>query len=441
MATEYKTAEWKGTGSYGEVWVCVRSTDGQKFAKKELPRESELEDQRRFKREVRILSKLDHPNIVKVIDIHLDQQPLYYVMPLYKGNLHDEIPKLVGDENRIYITFSAILDAVEYAHQQGIIHRDLKAGNILINNDNDIVVADFGFGRILDSTSIRDTKTGISFGTYFYMAPEQTSNAKNADERSDIYSLGRMLYELYTGPLDNSVQDTSSLPTGIKIIIDRCTHKDPDRRFRTLADLKSAWHDLFDISRKETELDELLLLRAELTAGQSANEGSIERFLELLIKYQKESDLVLDTFMQVDSSVIVAMYEENCEVMGHLLKGFIEDLKSQDWPFDYTDKIGNKCKSIYQLIENDELRALLIDCVLNVGAKHNRWHVLRIFGSLIRLPKSRDELIILSELLNNTEEWIRKSGAYYIGIKKIGPPLREYFEFNDEDEEDFEPEF
>jgi len=330
---------------------------------------------------------------------------------------------------------------LEYAHQQGVIHRDLKPENILMNNDHDVVVSDFGLGRILDSTSSRKTNTGDTLGTYLYMPPEQQSNSKDADELSDIYSLGIILCELYTGSLSIVIQDVATIPAGVALIIKRCTQADPNKRFQSITDLKSVWHDLFDISKKDTEMDELLLLRADLTAGQSANEESIERFLELLIKYQKDSDLVHDTFMKVDSSVIAAMYEENREVMGHLLKGFIEDLKSQDWLFDYTDKIGNKCSSLYKLIEDDEIRALLIDCVLKVGANHNRWHVLRIFGRLISLPKDRDELVVLAELLKNTEKWIRKNGVEYIEINKIDSTLRKYFEFDDEAEEDSEPEF
>ena len=230
MATVYRTGKWRGTGGYCEVWECTRSTDNNKFAKKELPTNYTPEDHSRFIREVRILSKLDHPNIVKVIDVSLQKRPLFYVMPLYNTCLQEEISQLIGNEDRIYKIFSAALDALEYAHQQGIIHRDLKPGNILINNDHDVVVADFGLGRILDSTSPRKTKTGSSIGTYLYMAPEQFADAKNADIRSDIYSLGRILYELYTGTLSIGVQNTTSLPAGIAYIVNRCTEDSPQQK-------------------------------------------------------------------------------------------------------------------------------------------------------------------------------------------------------------------
>ena len=79
-----------------------------------------------------------------------------------------------------------------------------------MNNDDDLVVTDFGLGRLLDSADTRQTIPGVPMGTPLYMAPEQMANAKNADERSDIYSLGRMLYELHAGELTSTVTDTSS---------------------------------------------------------------------------------------------------------------------------------------------------------------------------------------------------------------------------------------
>jgi eukaryotic-like serine/threonine-protein kinase len=99
---------------------------------------------KRFEREVRIQSKLDHPNIVKVLDKKLTDDARFYVMPLYRGSLVDEFPDIVGYEERLSRIYSSILDAIEHAHTQGAIHRDLKPENVLLNSDQDIVISDFG---------------------------------------------------------------------------------------------------------------------------------------------------------------------------------------------------------------------------------------------------------------------------------------------------------
>ena len=180
-------------------------------AMKTVPGGLSDEEKERFAREVRILSSLDHPNVVKVLAKQLSTEPFYYVMPLYRHSLASEIPAMAADESRINTIMSGVLDGVEYAHLQGILHRDIKADNVLMNSDTDLVISDFGLGRIIDSASTRQTISGFGMGTMRYMAPEQFSDAKYADHRSDVFSLGRMIYELYTGPLTGIHQDVTSL--------------------------------------------------------------------------------------------------------------------------------------------------------------------------------------------------------------------------------------
>ena len=178
----YTNTEQIGTGGFGVVWKCRRTSDGQLFAKKQLDPSAAADPElvARFNREVRMLSELDHPNIVKVIGKRFLTPPFFYVMPLYPSSLANVIPGLVGDEGRIRKIFAQVLDAVEYAHKQGVIHRDLKPENVLYFADSDIVVSDFGLGRQLNSGSLRRTGTGYQMGTPLYMAPEQGVNAKVA---------------------------------------------------------------------------------------------------------------------------------------------------------------------------------------------------------------------------------------------------------------------
>lgn len=165
-----------GSGGFAEVWRVSRRTDNDLFAKKILIDES-TEAIKRFHREVRIFSKLDHPRIVKVLDIHLDNKPYWYVMPLYKYSLFDRLSEVIGDKSAIFTIYTAIIEGMEYAHNQGVIHRDLKPENILMNDFTDIAVSDFGLGRALDAKTSRKTQTGDAFGTFFYMAPEQMIDA------------------------------------------------------------------------------------------------------------------------------------------------------------------------------------------------------------------------------------------------------------------------
>lgn len=261
---QYRDESRIGSGGFGEVFRCRREDDDQLFARKRLQSGASEDAVERFVREMRILSSLNHPNVVRVVARRLQAPPYFCVLPLYETSLRNELPGLVKDEGRIFPIFSSILDGVEYAHSEGVIHRDLKPENILMNSDSEVVVTDFGLGRIMTAASTRMTQTGFAMGTPLYMPPEQLLDAKSADVRSDIFSLGRMLYELYTGPLLSAVQDSSQVPSGIAFLVDRCTRNNPSDRFQSVGDLKSAWHSLFDASSRQSERDELVALRARL---------------------------------------------------------------------------------------------------------------------------------------------------------------------------------
>jgi serine/threonine protein kinase len=424
---KYQNISLIGNGGFGEVYLSKRDSDGQVFAKKILYQYADDEALRRFMREVRILSTLDHPNIVRVVSKRLINAPYFYIMPLYKHSLRAELPALIGDENRIYSIFLALLSALEYAHSQGVLHRDLKPENVLMNSDTDIVISDFGLGRIIDSESTRQTLTGFSMGTVLYMAPEQLLDAKRADERSDIFSLGRMLYEMYTGPLTSAVQDTSLLPPGIALIINRCTAQEPERRYQSVEQLKQAWLTLFDSKQRKSAIEEFLFIRTQLAVPGPHDNELIERFIELFMGQSEDSDLIHDTIMQVDPTAIEEMYGLRPEETRQLLTKFADFTSDQSWPFAYTDSIGNRCRVLYNSIKDAQIRAALINCVMIVGVNHNRWHVLGIFSELINGPNEPGEELALSHLLASADDWTLRNAAEYVQIKKLPQMLLGYF--------------
>ncbi|HOE16643.1 MAG TPA: serine/threonine-protein kinase [Syntrophorhabdaceae bacterium] len=380
-----------GSGGFGVVYACRCDADGNIYAKKKLADSADRDTIKRFAREVRILSALDHPNIVQVLAKRLHKPPFYYVMPLFKRSLHAELPSLVGDRARINIIFAQILDAVDYAHSQGIIHRDLKPENILLNNDTDLVVTDFGLGRIVDSESTRQTHTGNSMGTPWYTAPEQILDAKRADERSDIFSLGRMLYELYTGPLTSAVQDISALPPSIALAIERCTQHDPDTRFQTVSDLRTVWKNLHDQTSQRSELEELLRLRTILTADHSPSTKDVRRFCKLIVKHLDERDMLHETVMQMSSNAALQIYSADASLLKRIISEFVDFVCSQSWPFGYTDKIGSKCLDLFTYLKDPGIRADLLYCVTEVGLYHNRFYVINIMQRLFHLQKDAAE--------------------------------------------------
>src|SRR5262249_2726933 len=148
--------------------------------------------------------------------------------------------------------------------------------NVLMNNDDDVVVTDFGLGRALDSDSTRHTITGFGMGTLLYMAPEQMSNAKNADQTSDIYSLGRILLEMFKGRLQSTATDTSSLDAGIAHLIEKCTLTDRQRRYQSVTELKQDFLSVMGVAPALSPYEEITSLIKTLIVMTSPKRAEVE---------------------------------------------------------------------------------------------------------------------------------------------------------------------
>ena len=166
------------------------------------PEVSTVVGEKRFRREVEILSRLEHPNILRLLDHgDIEHQGLFLVTPFVNG---ETLRSRLRRERQLPVNAAVaivqqIAAALDYAHGRGVIHRDIKPANILLP-EGSVILADFGISRAIASDqSTQITTTGVSVGTPEYMSPEQIGAHGNLDQRSDIYSLGCVAYELLAG--------------------------------------------------------------------------------------------------------------------------------------------------------------------------------------------------------------------------------------------------
>jgi len=214
----------------------------------------------RFRREIAIAARLNHPHILPLFEADEAGGFFFYTMPPAQGESLGARLSRVGRlplDEALGIA-GQVAEALEYAHSQGVIHRDIKPGNILLDPGGHVWVADFGIARaIVGEASEPLTETGSAMGTVAYMSPEQISGAVQLDGHTDIYSLGCVLYEMlagappYTGPTVQSVLAKQlvdpvppigrpDVPSGVARIIERALAKDPPARFRTAAEFRAA---------------------------------------------------------------------------------------------------------------------------------------------------------------------------------------------------------
>ena len=216
----------------------------------------------RFRREAHAVSGLRHPNIVAVFDFDMQDDLYYMVMELLEGNTlrarqnEFRVKKERMPLDEVVSILINVLNALEYAHSEGIIHRDIKPANIMLTKKDQAVLTDFGIAQILGSTQV--TATGAMMGTLSYMAPEQGLEGCT-DARSDIYSLGIVLYEMLTGytpfdadtplailmkhlndPLPLPSKLDPSLPPVLEQIVLKALAKNPADRYQSAAEMLNA---------------------------------------------------------------------------------------------------------------------------------------------------------------------------------------------------------
>ncbi|HEX6034702.1 MAG TPA: protein kinase [Anaerolineales bacterium] len=275
MLGPYRIINQIGKGGMATVYKAYQPSVDRYVAVKVLP--SQLAESKefaaRFQQEARIIAKLEHPHILPVFDYGESNGVAYFVMRyLEAGTLKDRMvagrPLPVQEIDRL---FTQLADALSYAHGHGVVHRDLKPANALIDSQGNVFLTDFGIAKLLESASPRLTQTDAIMGTPAYISPEQ-AQGQPVDQRSDIYSLGIILYEMVTGsvpfvaetplavifkhisdPLPPPSLVKPDIPRPIEKVILKALAKDPRDRFATAAEFVAAWKHALETREKVAE--------------------------------------------------------------------------------------------------------------------------------------------------------------------------------------------
>ncbi|NPV86721.1 MAG: serine/threonine protein kinase [Anaerolineae bacterium] len=256
----------------------------------------------RFEREAKALAKLNHPNIVRIYDYGEHEGRPYLVMDYLSGGTLRQKMGHPMPYTQAAGWLAPIARALEYAHRMGIVHRDIKPSNVLLSDDGRPMLGDFGVAKLLESEElIKLTKTGMGIGTPEYMSPEQCYG-ENIDHRSDIYSLGIVLYECVVGckpfsadsPMEVMVKQASEppvpprtllpeLPQHVEEIILRAIQKRAEQRFQNMGVFAAALEslilplpeDLNEVTLTDRDLseEEIEQLKAESRAGEASHEA------------------------------------------------------------------------------------------------------------------------------------------------------------------------
>ncbi len=266
---QYKILEKIGSGGQGTVYKALDTKLNRTVVIKVLPPEltQKTANFRRFEREAQLCSQLDHPNICTIYDFHSADGVFYIAMQYIDGkNVRQLVSGRPLELKSVLSIAVQVTDALAYAHSKNIIHRDIKAGNIMVNESGQVKILDFGLAKLLEDEHAAQvegverheiTELGIPYGTATYAAPEQ-AKGERADHRSDIFSTGVLIYEMLTGiwafqgktvvdvrhqvlygtpkPLADIRKE--ALPPQIQQIVDKALAKDPKNRYQKIATMR-----------------------------------------------------------------------------------------------------------------------------------------------------------------------------------------------------------
>lgn len=256
LSDRYRLQRELGRGAMGTVYLGRDLKHGREVAVKVLTAEtSHALDADRFLAEVKTAAGLHHPNILSVYDSGEDQGTLYYVMPRVEG---ESLRDVLEREHRLSVAQAVDIaqqvgGAMAYAHGRGVVHRDIKPDNILLDRAGHAYLADFGLARALSSVgSTRRTAVGVAVGSPLYMSPEQAAGNSDVDGRSDVYALGCVLFEMLAGTPPFSGDDVrevlvshltappptlrarrADVPVALDAVVQKALAKDPDERHAT----------------------------------------------------------------------------------------------------------------------------------------------------------------------------------------------------------------
>jgi serine/threonine protein kinase len=405
-----------GRGGMGTVLEVARVGDRRHLALKYC--DGGPLGRRRLIREARILANLSHPHVLPVLHTGFSHDPPYFVMPLAVDTLEADLRRAGRDRSWALRVFRQICLGVQGLHRAGVVHRDLKPSNILRLEDGRYVVADLGTAKREPRHSTVLTRTCAVLGTLTYLAPEQLmpGGSRQADERTDIYQLGKLLYQLLTGR-SPAVIEPAILPAGLEHVVLRATATRPHDRYPAVATLLDAI-DAYEaspgpahgvsLSRTLARLGQQAL---PLLAAGSDWEPCRREILDNLAALDRldPSDRI-DALDQLPTTVLVALAQSDPAVLLARLNDHARSLErhAAHRPFDYADHVARRTRHLVQTTQNPAVAARALQALLVTSVALNRYAAMGAFRLLLYQVRQADVALAVAEMLREHRDYLQE---------------------------------
>lgn len=404
---KYTLLEEIGKGGMGKVFRVEK--DGIPYALKVCLEDAE-DDVKRFKREVRLMSTIKHANVIEVVDSNLDYEFPYFIMPLCKYSLDTIIPKLKDNPK---ISLKLLLDVckgINAIHLSKIIHRDIKPKNILISQDDVIKVSDLGLGKFVFRDSSIITQSNQYMGTEGYIPTEfyKLGGAKNADVRSDIFQLGKTIYNILTNS-NPALIESDILPGGLLYIIRKCIADSPNNRYQNISELETALNNyLLSLEPKSNPLNyfkDLINISLESLKSNSYKKENVEEIISAIYSFKDNPEEFFNRFKEIPLKIIEIIssnfeHEAN-ELIELYTVNTTRHFQEDTMEFSDADSVANIMNNFFKGSKNLNIRLQSLSLTLFVSVYCNRYYAMDIFDNMLQSIKDNETATAVADMLRN----------------------------------------
>lgn len=388
-----------GKPKAGFFAVVTKYVDAEKnyYALKTLKKEFNEHDtyKRRFKREIDILERLNqkHRNIIPIIDSRYneDTQEYWYLMPYAHSNLYDFVKtnnNKLELEKRLNI-FEQILSAMEYAHSEEILHRDLSAYNVLLDQNGHVYVSDFGLSKDYTNLSRQGYSSVQGYGAHLYVAPEQQDKLKAATKKSDVYSLGKVLYFILTGREPRATQDSKLFSSILSI----STSESPDGRYDDARHFKNEFNK-YRLMLRKLQSQSNRTVAEYVSSMDTESQLDFMTFHELVLKAEVDSHIYYDyidpIITSLDNPNIIDTYvnevKEDIIKFTEIFINKLHECYSQvGWPFNAINSFGYFLNNLYKYTSDYPFcRLMILKELWHISTSLDQWSVQDLTMGIIK---------------------------------------------------------
>lgn len=369
------------------------------------------EDRKRFSREVRIMAQVVHSYVVPVFASNLNYDPPYFVMPLAEGCLEDELTSFKADEKAALEAFRKACLGIQALHSSGIVHRDNKPANILRFANGRVAVSDLGLAKleIRDTTILTQTRAVV--GTIDYLAPEQfePAGSREADVRTDVFQMGKVLYRLLTGRSPQLI-DSSILPPGLSHIVERATNHRPEDRYQSMGEMLDAlrYYQLSKIeSDSQATLENLVNEADELLKQHKYDTRNVRGILRLISHLKpEEARTIIQYFDRVPKGLLPVMASDFPSELLPVLRLYNGAIRAglHLYGFSYADDVANRMRSLFRNSKSVQVQVLALHNILIAAVDKNRFYAMGIFNTLLAEIKDVAVALPVAEMLRQNAD-------------------------------------